>query len=186
MSVQREVNEKIIRHCSPTLAGLKTGSLFGQYFENREILFREVRRLNAILFPKGLRVLPLQYQNQRALIYLYRPAKLKQDFNRCEVCRILHQHGYQHEDIAGCLTKLKQKLQTEKEFPHEIGLFLGYPPEDVAGFIRHEPCKCTGCWKVYGDELKALALFDKFQKCTDIFLHDYKNGCSLEQLAVSV
>lgn len=41
-----------------------------------------------------------------------------------------------------------------KDFPHEIGLFLGYPLEDVQGFIenRAEGYKCVGCWKVYGDE----------------------------------
>ena len=34
---------------------------------------------------------------------------------------------------------------------------LGYPAEDVQGFIENETkeCKCVGCWKVYGDEEKA-------------------------------
>ena len=32
------------------------------------------------------------------------------------------------------------------EFPHEVGLFLGYPPEDVKGFIDHRAnnFKCAG------------------------------------------
>ena len=31
------------------------------------------------------------------------------------------------------------------EFPHEVGLFLSYPPEDVKGFIDHRAnnFKCT-------------------------------------------
>ena len=39
------------------------------------------------------------------------------------------------------------------KFPHEIGIFLGYPLADVAGFIRNKGrnCKCIGTWKVYGD-----------------------------------
>ena len=43
------------------------------------------------------------------------------------------------------------------EFPHEVGLFLSYPPEDVKGFIDHRAndFKCAGLWKVYGDEEKA-------------------------------
>ena len=38
------------------------------------------------------------------------------------------------------------------DFPHEIGVFLGYPLEDVVGFIRHRgKCfTCCGCWKSYG------------------------------------
>ena len=178
--------EAIIRHCSPTLAGLKTANLFGQCFETKEELYQQIRHLNAVLVPKGIRVLPLQYQNHRALIYVYRPAKLKQDFDCCEACRILHQEGYQHQDIYQCIAKLKNRLNSAEEFPHEIGLFLGYPPEDVIGFMKNLPCKCTGCWKVYGDKESALQLFDKFQKCTRIFLRDYHKGRSLEELAVAM
>ena len=36
------------------------------------------------------------------------------------------------------------------EFPHEVGLFLSYPPEDVKGFIDHRAnnFKCAGLWTV--------------------------------------
>ena len=48
-----------------------------------------------------------------------------------------------------CLARLIERLKDADEFPHEIGLFLGYPPEDVEGFIQ-EPNgqKYTGIWKV--------------------------------------
>jgi hypothetical protein len=47
---------------------------------------------------------------------------------------------------------LSARFETEK-CPHEIGLFLGYPPEDVDGFIRHKGADYALCggWKVYGD-----------------------------------
>ena len=34
-----------------------------------------------------------------------------------------------------------------------MGIFLGYPVDDVAGFINHcgNNCKACGQWKVYGD-----------------------------------
>lgn len=37
---------------------------------------------------------------------------------------------------------------------NEVGLFLGYPPEDVRCFMNdsRRGVKCTGCWKAYGDE----------------------------------
>ena len=54
---------------------------------------------------------------------------------------------------------LIRRLQDEAEFPHEIGLFLSYPPEDVQGFIDHHArdFKLSGLWKVYGDEAYARA-----------------------------
>lgn len=82
--------------------------------------------------------------------------------------------------------KLWQHLQTESDFPHEIGLFLGYPPEDVQGFIEQKACnsKCTGYWKVYGDQKKAERIFDRYNKCTACFLANWQRGVSLEQLTV--
>ncbi len=177
--------ETLIRHCSPTLAGLKTGNLFGCEYPTKEALYQEIRQFNHRLSQKGVRVIPLQYEKQRALIYVYRPERLKQDFDCCAVCQILKQQGYQNPDIYQCIAKLKQRIHTEKEFPHEIGLFLGYPPEDVAGFMKHAPCKCTGCWKVYGDPEKALQLFAAFRKCTECNLRKFENGCVLEDLTVS-
>ena len=74
------------------------------------------------------------------------------------------------------------------EFPHEVGLFLSYPPEDVKGFIDHRACgfKCAGLWKVYGDEEKARTLFAKYRKCTEIYCALWQSGSRLEQLAVAV
>ena len=42
------------------------------------------------------------------------------------------------------------------ELPHEVRLFLSYPPEDVKGFIDHRAggFRCAGLWKVYGNEEK--------------------------------
>ena len=74
------------------------------------------------------------------------------------------------------------------EFPHEVGLFLSYPPEDVKGFIDHRAnnFKCTGPWKVYGDKGKARSLFAKYKKCTEIYCALWQSGSKLEQLAVAV
>ena len=77
-------------------------------------------------------------------------------------------------------------LKSSNDFPHEIGLFLGYPVEDVKGFIKYkgECSKCIGCWKVYGDVTKAEDTFDRYKKCTDEYMARFKQGTPLDQLAV--
>ena len=74
------------------------------------------------------------------------------------------------------------------EFPHEVGLFLSHPPEEVKGFIAHRAndFKCAGLWKVYGNEEKARSLFAKYKKCTEIYCALWQSGSKLEQLAVAV
>ena len=64
--------ENVVRLCAPTLAGIKTGSLFPCPFENRETLLMEIRQYNQVLVPKGLCLLPLRFTDKSALLYLYR------------------------------------------------------------------------------------------------------------------
>ncbi len=49
-------DELLIKCGSPTLAGLKTGTMFSYTYESREEVRRDLRRLNKILVPRGLRV----------------------------------------------------------------------------------------------------------------------------------
>jgi len=181
--------ELIVRHCSPTLAGLKTGSLFRCPYTEEKTLTKEIRALNRRLVPKGLRILPLRLDRKAktALIYLYRPTDLKRDLSDDETGRLLCERGYTPAKAEGCIRDLVERLQKSKDFPHEIGLFLGYPPEDVRGFIENRACghKCVGCWKVYGDVDKAQKTFERYEKCTRIFCRAYEKGSSLEGLAKS-
>lgn len=87
-------DEVLIRCGSPTLAGLKTGNMFSYPYESREEVKRDLRRLNKILVPRGLRVLPLRYSDRTVLLYLYRIAALKRDLSQSEAVKILREVGY--------------------------------------------------------------------------------------------
>ena len=175
--------ELIVRHCAPTLANLKTGSLFVCPITDKPSFFSSLRSLNELLVPKGLRALPLRIREHSALIYLYRPSRLKKDLEDPAAIKILQEHGY--SCYGKCLPKLMERVRASEEFPHEIGLFLGYPPEDVQGFLDHRPCKCTGCWKVYGDENKAKKTFDLYKKCERVYCQQLAHGTDIERLTVA-
>ena len=177
-------DQYIIRHCAPTLAGIKTGNLFSVQREPGENYIEAIRRLNKILVPKGLRALILKQTEKTVLIYLYRPAMLNADLSREDARQILLEKGYPTEEVQSCIVRLVKRLASGDGFPHEIGLFLGYPPEDVKGFMNSpvEGVKCSGCWKVYGDEAKAKRMFANYQRCTNAYCRKNKEGNSLEQL----
>lgn len=179
--------EMLVRHCSPTLAGMKTGNMFSCECESVEEMRKTIRLWNKILIPKGLRVLPLRYCDNRVLVYIYRPAKLKTDLNNETAYNILKKCGYCGKTAEECIVKLVRRMACYDEFPHEIGLFLGYPPEDVYGFIENKAkaCKCVGCWKVYGDEKAARRTFERYKKCTDVYCAQYAKGKSIERLTVA-
>ena len=66
-------------------------------------------------------------------------------------------------DLDKYINVLIDKLNT-KDFPHEIGIFLGYPLKDVVGFMgygKYKFCK-TRYWRVYGDESISDNVYNQF------------------------
>ena len=148
----------------------------------------ELRRLNAVLVPRGLRILPMRYMQSRVLLYLYRPDALRRDLENSDARDILRDCGYEACCRAeSCLSCLIGKMRSSADFPHEVGLFLSYPPEDVKGFIENHAAnaKCTGVWKVYGDEQQAQQTFDRYKKCTQTYCERWRSGVKLDRLAVA-
>jgi hypothetical protein len=175
----------LIENCAPAFAGIKTGNLFG-YQCSRDEAINDLRNLNHMLLEKGLRAIPLRYRSGRVLMYIYRPARLKKDLENPIAEKILNSCGYPDTDPDMRVRYLITRLEVSGNFPHEIGLFLGYPPEDVDGFIRFSGCnsKFTGYWKVYGDPDKARECFGRYDRCRQAYRLSYKKGVSISQLAV--
>lgn len=178
--------DHLIRHCAPTLAGIKTANLFTCTYQDRQDLLDSVRQMNKKLLPKGLRILPLRISENKALIYTFRPRKLAADLSDNAAAALLRNQGYDTASCEKCIVQLAQRLRDRQDFPHEIGLFLGYPVEDVCGFIENKACncKCVGCWKVYGDEAAAQKKFDQYKKCTRVYCDQWAKGKDIERLTV--
>ena len=118
------MSEKVlIENCSPTMAGLKTGSLFSCEFKSREELFENVRSLNVRLVPRGVRMVPVKFMGNRVLIYMYRPKKLSKDLCDSTALSILSTKLYPTQNVQSCVAELIKRLNTQEEFPHEIGFW---------------------------------------------------------------
>ena len=76
------------------------------------------------------------------------------------------------------------RIQLQMSFPHEVGLFLGYPAEDVEGFIENKgrDFACAGYWKVYANEKETRALFEQYSVCTHEFCTRLESGTSFPEL----
>ena len=175
----------LVAHCAPVLAGLKTANLLCVPACRERLLERAVQGWNERLNAKGLTVCTLPARGRCTLVYVYRRRRLEEDLARPGVGAFLYRHGYGSLCVGQALRTLAARMQ-KKGFPHEIGLFLGYPLEDVQGFIDHrgQHCKCVGCWKVYGDVQAARRQFARFDKCRRVYLKCLQNGRSLQQLTV--
>lgn len=187
MSLSQRIEKNLICQCSPTLASLKTASLFTIDFTCRGELSAALRKWNRDLSDKGVALIPLQEKNGKALIYVFRKDRLKKILSSTEIEEFLHSCGYCSCGIGAALSTLRSRLKGSAEFPHEIGIFLGYPIGDVVGFIRckGKNCKCTGCWKVYCDERAAAETFARYKKCKAVYMRLWEQGRSVHRLTVS-
>ena len=177
----------LIRNCSPTLAGIKPGNLFSCKYPSQRALMQYIRRINRTLVPKGVRVMVMRAEEGSALIYVFRYTALEKLLRDQKIFGILRYFGYRERRVEPCLCRLLSRCQDRLDFPHDIGLFLGYPPEDVWGFIQNKAQnpKCTGFWKVYGDPESARKTFDRYRRCTHAYCTHFEHGKDIDRLTVA-
>ena len=113
----------LIRHCSPTLAGIKTGNLFSCACPSRKDLTRDLCRLNKKLVPRGICILPLRVRKGCALIYAYRPNALESDLTDHRARALLLKYGYVPENPNGCVVHLIHRLRSEGNSPMRSDCF---------------------------------------------------------------
>ena len=191
--MERNFETVMIEQCAPVLAGLKPAGLFRYETRDCADLARRVQSWNRQLGGKGLsvRVLKGCARTHLYLVYVYRKNRLRALLAEPQVREFLYRDGYvlpqQPEDYQPLLNQLSRRLCCGADFPHEIGVFLGYPLPDVVGFIENEGRNftCCGCWKAYGDPAAAQQHFAQLNKCTAVYLRLFHSGTPITRLTVA-
>lgn len=177
--------ERIIaRHCAPALAGIKPANLVACHKDKIKDIHEQIGKLNFELNKKDIYLRIVHECERRALIIVYRRKQLEEYLRDVEISRFLSAYGYPEKvDAERYIDYLKQRL-LEDEFPHEIGAFLGYPINDIYGFINHksEGCLLCGEWKVYDNVENAKKLFKRFADCRSAVVKRLDMGQSLAQV----
>lgn len=107
----------------------------------------------------------LSERQDSVLVLLYNAEALEKLIETTPVRAMLRKAGYpEHSDVTTVLTRLAGRM-TNGLFPHEIGIILGYPLKDVAGFmgLAKLPFACQGPWKIYGDPHASLRLAETYR-----------------------
>lgn len=161
--------------CAPLLTGIKMSNLL--HIQADQI--NEVLRLFANS-PIACHV--LYKWNNRVSVLLYRKETLRCYLEQKRVKEAMEQFGYcemQFDEILERVTEKNQAyVEGRESYPHEIGLLLGYPPEDVLGFVENEGRNylLSGYWKVYGDPVRAQRIFTAYDRARDAVIRLAGNG----------
>ena len=151
------------------LAGIKVSNLL-------IIEERYWKGLCFLLRNSGLCARKLYCCRDKITLLLYRREELEQWLKTLQVEALLKELGYDGMELHRIFRKLEHRIgghgNGEMPFPHELGLLLGYPAEDVRGFmgIEHKKCLYTGYWKVYEKPEEKIALFSEYDRAMELAL----------------
>lgn len=183
--------EKIlVEQCAPTLAGIKPASLFRVHGNGKVEIYEVVRYWNEQLKRSGTHIRLLQECCERNsyLVIAYRKHWLSQIIMQKETKEFLEKNGYiVSPDSDFMLKQISDRLCKGQEFPHEVGLLLGYPLGDVIGFIQNKGKQYSscGCWKVYENSTTAINYFTLIRECTAHYKNMYNSGTPIVRMVSS-
>lgn len=176
-------------HGAPFLTGMRPAFLLSFRKDKFEDFDAMLDAYLPCLQCKGIDVKPLVERVDYVLLLFYRREALTRTLEQPGVQNLLRQSGYPSEgSLEDHLAELKRRLRQRLTFPHEIGLFLGYPAADVRGFIEHhgQDFRYCGYWKVYVNEAETRALFDRYTSCTQEFCEQLAAGAAFPELVRAV
>ena len=178
-----EIEKKLAFSCSPLILGLKCANMIYTSDEN-------ISKIQRIFDNSPVTVRVIYSSKGSSLIFLFRRDMLKKALNMPSVFDLLCGCGYDPGDVDSAVTVLSKRIVASRdcgeEFPHEVGVFLGYPAEDVIGFMENEGHNelITGYWKVYKRPAEKSMLFRKFDRAREIVLPLADKGVSLRNIAL--
>ena len=107
-----------------------------------------------------------------------------------DVSQLAQEYGYKKDPAEKMLERLSQRVKDFSEkgmgFPHEIGMFLGYPVADIRGFIENEGRKylMIGYWKVYSNLSQARMIFKEYDRAKECAVQEYLTGKSIREISM--
>ena len=182
-SLKMRVSMELVLHCAPILKDIKIANIVTVTPDK----FRQYVRL---LAGTGISWMLLNVNAQRAILYLFRRDRLEGYLDNKDVENFLSRYGYHKGKLDDKLARLARRVagfgDGKVGFPHEIGIFLGYPLWDVEGFLKNngENSIGNGYWKVYDDLAGALRTFESFDRSREQAMEELVEGKSIREIAV--
>lgn len=176
---RKSIETQLAMQCAPLITGIKISNLLIIPAENE-------KTLRAVLMHTGICFYRLLKTDDRITFLLFRRNELEAYMNRTEIQGFFKREGYTDFTLGCILRTFQLRYQAymirEMAFPHEMGLLLGYPIEDVRGFIDHagENYLYSGYWKVYQDVEAKKKLFAQYERAKEELIQLLASGIHME------
>ena len=171
LNMQKNMDERnfilstIAYNAAPTLLHNKPASMISFTTGKRNLFQAWEAYKNDVCLSLGIDYYELVRTPGRVLVLFYNRVRLTAALVNGDNQAFLMSYGYSPEmTLPVALLRLKGRM--EEGFPHEIGIFLGYPIEDVLGYIENNGKEYLLCryWKVYKNPGRAQKLFNSYDR----------------------
>ena len=177
----KDIETQLAMQCAPVIMGLKISNLLIIPNENTD-------KVRKILEGSNLSSRILFVQKEKTILLVYREDCLIKYLLQNKIKELLWQLGYREFELEKLLSVFSGRYirycRYGGNFPHEMGVLLGYPIEDVIGFMENEGKNFlyTGYWKVYANIGEKIHLFQEFESAKETLIQLVAMGVSIMEV----
>ena len=157
----------IIYFGAPALCGLKSANLLS--VKEQQFSSEKIMQLNSQLSSLGKKIVSVIRPSSNILLFIYDEAMLYKTLcGKAQMLYLMQKNYPVGKGLDAIVQELLFRMSCQMEFPHEVGLFLGYPLEDVISFERDggRTSKYSGMWQVYGDVEESRRKMQLYRQCS--------------------
>jgi hypothetical protein len=154
----------LIYNASLVIAGVKPASTIALKKINKRLYDSWCSFGKSFIDKLNLYFIELRESNESIILMIYDKNLLHKSIDTEQNINFLINLGYNHEvEVNNYLNTLKHRYE-KYHCPHELGIFLGIPFEDVKDFMECTSKRCLMCgyWKVYNNRRAAIEIFEKY------------------------
>jgi len=175
----------LINCTAPTLCGIKPSCLFSLDADNYNKNYNLILKLKKDLNSLNKKLIIINKKPNLYLVFVYDSLLLFTYLNSYVNLLYLISKGYViNKNKEYLIAQLLSRLKNSKEFPHEVGIFLGYPLKDVVNFEKDKgkTSLYSGLWQVYDNTEQAILLMQRYKTCTRLCLDQLNKGISIPNI----
>ena len=193
--VETFLEQGVAQQCAPVLMGVKPAGMFNvvRYHQvgtrpcgkpvmaqaAREQIELAVERTDTALREAGVRLRVMAHRKGSSMVFVWRPDLMRTFIGRDPEATMLEVEGYDVDNDEACVDRLQTRVLSfdarprnpdgTDRFPHEVGFLLGYPVDDVMGFVHDRAAALArGWWNVYSDVERAQRVFRAYDACVTL------------------
>lgn len=190
---KESLDTQLALQCAPFITGLKISNLLTVKKDSYAQLYKIAKKSGWKIRVLAVNKMDRQIQQITVTVLVYDEAAMREFLRSPEAADILKMSGYDARladgaELDGLLDTFVDRYHEyrsgERSFPDEMGVFLGYPTEDVRGYIENNGKNCiyTSYWKVYSNLEEKCKLFNRYEKAKENIIRYLAMGLNMYEV----